>query len=238
MIGLIGGYNLENILAKKTWKAVKTKHGKPSSEIVIGEISNKKVALILRHGEKHSIPPHKINHKANIRAFYDLGVKYIIATAACGIINSKFKLGDFILPDDFIDFTFQPTTFFGNFENEPRHVFMGKPYSKRLRQKILFVAKNNQIKIYNGGVYANMPGPRLETQAELKMLKKLGADMVGMTNAPEIILANELGIEITTIAIGVNYTINAAESDINIKKIIDLKKNQLKNLLQKTIEAL
>jgi 5'-methylthioadenosine phosphorylase len=238
VIGLIGGYNIENILSEKKWRVIKTKHGLPSSKVAFGDIFNKKIAIICRHGEKHSIPPHRINNKANIQAFYDLGVKQIICTAAVGIINPKIKLGNFILPNDFIDFTFQPTTFFDASNCKTKHIFMGNPYSPRLCSAIAATAKKLKLKIHNRGVYANMPGPRLETQAELKMLKKLGADMVGMTNTPEIILANELNLEIATIALGVNYTIGIPEDDINMKKIVQEKKQQLRNLIIETIKII
>jgi 5'-methylthioadenosine phosphorylase len=239
MIGLIGGYNLENILSEKKWRSVKTAFGNPSSKIATGEIAGKKIALILRHGEKHSIPPHKINHQANIRALSDLGVEYIVCTAAVGIINSKIKLGGFILPDDFIDFSFQPVTFFDKFEKEPRHAFMGNPYSRQLRGAIADAAKKLKIKIQDGGVYANTSGPRFETQAELKMIKKLGGDMVGMTNIPEIILANELKLKIATIAQGVNPTIAAKAADFeNFSAVIDAKTKQLYSLINETIKIL
>jgi 5'-methylthioadenosine phosphorylase len=239
MVGLIGGYNLYNILREKKWKKIKTKYGEPSSRVAIGKIHGKKVALILRHGENHTIPPHKINHQANIKAFYDLGVKNIIAISRVGIINPRIKVGDLILPDDFIDFRFQPTTFFDNFAKEAKHALMISPYSTRLRNFIKNSAQKMKIKIHSRGVYANTLGPRFETQVELKILKKMGADMVGMTNVPEVVLANELEIEIAAIAQGVNPTIGARP--IDFKKFSSIIKNnakQLRALIKETIQLL
>jgi 5'-methylthioadenosine phosphorylase len=236
MIGIIGGYNLENILLHKKWQTVKTVYGKPSSKIAIGKINEKKIALILRHGEKHSIPPHRINHQANIQALRDLGAKQIICTAAVGIINPEIKLGQFILPHDFIDFSFRPVTFFNQFRNKPEHVLMNNPYSQRLRDAIADAAKKLKIKIRNAGIYANTYGPRLETQAEIKFLKNAGADIVGMTNVPEVILANELRIEIATICTGTNYTNGASAANIDIKIITEQKERNLQDLLSETIK--
>lgn len=194
LIGLIGGYGLEEILEKKKWLKIKTKYGLTSSKVAVGVINNKKVGLICRHDQKHTFPPHQVNHLSNIWAFYNLGVRFIISTAAVGIINKRIKPNSFILPDDFIDFRFQPTTFFDKFEKELKHTDMTNPYSQFLRQKIKKAAKNLGIKIYDKGIYINTLGPRFETPAEIRAFRKLGADIVGMTNVPEVILANELGI--------------------------------------------
>ena len=241
LIGLIGGYGLEEILDDQKWLTVKTKYGQPSSQVAVGKVNNKKVALICRHGQEHFIPPHQVNHLSNIWAFYNLGVRFIISTAAVGIINKRIKPNSFILPDDFIDFRFQPTTFFDKFEKELKHTDMTNPYSQFLRQKIKKVAKNLGIKIYDRGVYINTLGPRFETPAEIKVFRKLGADIVGMTNVPEVILANELEIEIAAIAIGTNWAAGIDKKPLNYQEAIKKIKNkekQLNQLIKETIKIL
>lgn len=240
-IGLIGGYGLEEILEKKKWLEIKNKYSPTSIRVVVGIINNKKVALICRHGQQHSIPPHKINHLANIWAFYNLGVKFIITTAAVGIINKKIKSGSFILPDDFIDFRFQVTTFYDEFKKELKHIDMTSPYSQFLREKIKKAAKNLGIKIYDRGIYINTLGPRFETPAEVRTFRKLGADIVGMTNVPEVILANELGIKIATIAISANWAAGIDKKPLNYQKEVKKIKNkekQLNQLIKETIKII
>jgi 5'-methylthioadenosine phosphorylase len=240
-IGLIGGYGLEKVLRKKQWRAARTPYGYPSSKIVMGVIADKRAAIICRHGENHSIPPHRINHLANIWTLHSLGIEFIINTAAAGSLNEKIKPGSFILPHDFIDFRFQPTTFYHQFKNEKGHTDMTAPYSVYLREKIQKAAKNLGIPVRNRAVYINTLGPRFETPTEIRMFKKMGADIVGMTNVPEVILANELGIEIAAVAIATNFAAGISKNSLTSKEVDEMmaqKEKQLKNLILETVRIL
>lgn len=240
-IGLIGGYGLQKILEKKRWINVKTDYGQPSSAVALGKIGDKKVALICRHGQKHTIAPHRINHLANIWALHQLGAEFILNTAAAGIINKKIKPGSFILPDDFIDFRFQATTFFNDFKEGLKHTDLTNPYSVYLRNKIKSAAKKLKIEIHEKGIYINTMGPRFETAAEIHAFKKMGADIVGMTIAPEIILANEVGIEIATVAIGTNWAAGINKEPLTEQEVIETmgqKNTELNRLIRETVKLL
>jgi 5'-methylthioadenosine phosphorylase len=238
-IGLIGGYDLQEILEQKKWLSILTEdHGAPSSKIAVGTLSGKKVAIICRHGLKHTIAPHQINHQANLSALYHLGVRHVICTAAVGAITN-IKPGDFALPHDLIDNRGQLTTFFDD-ENF-KHVDMSQPYSEFLRGKIIKAARNLKLKIHTRATYICFLGPRLETPAEIRAAKALGADIVGMTNAPEVILAHELGIEIVTVAIATNWATGVSKKPFtheDIKKIMCKRASQLTKLIVQTIKIL
>jgi len=229
-LGLIGGYNLDKILEKKSSFSFKTKFGKPSSKIYLGELANKKIALILRHGEKNKILPHEINHQANIFSFYQLGVKKLIAICAAGSLRKEIKPGDFVFCSDFIWLNPQPLTF-----KKIKHLDLTEPFSENLREKLIRVAKKLKIKFHQKGVYWQTLGPRFETKAEINLMKHF-AHLVGMTSLPEIILANELGIEIATIAVVSNYACGLTKEKIShqeVEKMMKGKQLVLKKLLQK-----
>ncbi len=211
--GLIGSYQLNKILKKKSSFSFKTKFGPPSSKIYLGNLGGKKIALILRHGEKGNILPHQINHLANIYSFYQLGVKKIITLCAVGSLKKEIKPADFVFCSDFIGLALQSLTF-----KKIRHPDLTEPFSENLRKKLIKAAKELKIRFHRNGIYWHTSGPRFETKAEIKMMKNF-ADLVGMTNVPEVILANELGLEIATIAIVSNYACGISKEKISHQEV-------------------
>lgn len=212
-LGLIGGYQLDNILEKKKVISLKTKFGLPSSKIYLGKLNDKKIALILRHGEKNNILPHQINHLANLYAFYQLGIKKIISICAVGSLKKEIRPDDFVFCSDFIWLTDKAISFF-----RVKHLDLTNPFSENLRKKLIKAAKEIKIKFHPKGIYWQTLGPRLETKAEIKMMKNF-ADVVGMTNAVEVILANELSLEIATIALVTNYACGLTKEKIFHQKV-------------------
>ncbi len=232
-LGLIGGYNLNKILENKKSFSFKTKYGRPSSKIYLGNLEDKKIALILRHGEKGDILPHQINHLANIYSFYQLKIKKILAICAVGSLKKDFKPGDFVFCSDFIWLNPYPLTFF-----KIKHLDLTNPFSENLRKKLIKSAKDLKIRFHQKGIYFQTLGPRFETKAEIKMIKNF-ADLVGMTNAPEVILANELNIEIATIALVSNYACGISKRRISaqeVEKIMEEKLPVIKKLLVKFLK--
>jgi len=209
MIGIIGGTGLEknNILQDPEIISLSTKYGSPSSKILTGYISDKKVGIISRHGTDHSITPTNVNNRANIQVLKDLGCKKIIATTACGSLRENIKPGDFSIADQFIDFTrHRIITFYDNFENgNIKHCPMGDPFDKELRKKIENAAKDLNIEIHKKGTIVTIEGPRFSTKAESNMFRMLGADLINMSTAPEAILANEAELKYAVIAIATDY---------------------------------
>ena len=239
--GVIGGSGVYELFEKVKHKAVKTPYGKPSDKISIGEIGEKKVAFIPRHGKKHTIPPHSINHRANIHAFKSLGVENIISTASVGIININIKTGDFIILDDFLDFTRKPHTFFDKFKENPVHIVLTNPFSPKLREILIEVCKEKGFSFHDRGIYVNTSGPRLETPAEIRMFNILDADVVGMTVVPESILSKELEIKYATIAVGVNYACGISEKPLSVDEMktgMKWKEQELKEIIKEAVKRI
>ncbi|MCX5725565.1 MAG: MTAP family purine nucleoside phosphorylase, partial [Candidatus Saganbacteria bacterium] len=188
-IAVIGGSGYDNFPAMKKVKAKKIKTPYGNVSIKVGKYKGKVICFLPRHGADYSIPPHRINNRANIDALRKEGVDYILATAACGAINKKMKPGDLVIITDFIDFTMNRIETF-NLYREPVFTDVSVPYNKNLRDKLLKAGKELKIKIHQKATYICTEGPRFESPAEIKAFGKLGADIVGMTNVPECVLAN------------------------------------------------
>ena len=209
MIGIIGGTGLEKTTFFENPQRLKitTKYGEPSSEILTGTISGNEIAIISRHGVEHTITPSNVNNRANIMALKDLGCKEIIATTACGSLRENIKPGDFVIPDQFIDFTkHRITTFYDSFEpNNMQHCPMANPFNEELRKKIQIACQNVDVNLHTSGTIVTIEGPRFSTKAESNMFRLLGADLINMSSAPEVILANEAGLKYAAIAISTDY---------------------------------
>ncbi len=206
MIGIIGGsglYEMEGIVIKEA-KKISTPYGDPSDVYRIGEISGIEVAFLPRHGYPHSIAPHKINYRANIWGFREIGVERIISVNAVGGIGREMVPGTIVLPDQIIDMTeSRKSTFYDG--EEIVHVDFTEPYCYELRSAIISAGEKTGIALKQKATYICVNGPRLETAAEIKAFSLLGADVVGMTGMPEASLARELAICFAGIAVVTNY---------------------------------
>ena len=191
-IAIIGGTGLESLLEGVEQIRIGTPYGLPPP-LSVGEVQEKLVAFLPRHGLQHSVAPHKVNYRANIYALHKMGVKRIIATNAVGAINLDFKVGDLVVPHDLIDFTKQRTLTF--YDEAPiTHVDFTEPYCPEIRRAIMLKARETFDSVRDQAVYVCTEGPRFETSAEIRMFRALGCDVVGMTGIPEAALARELGI--------------------------------------------
>ncbi len=177
--------------------------------IVNKSVINGQTFLFLpRHGVGHSVPPHKINYRANIRGLAQAGVKRMLATYAVGSINPQLPPLSLSVIDDFLDFTQgRNATFFDGGSGGVQHVDMSQPYCPVLRSKLVTGGARYGLTMQDGGVYVATNGPRFETPAEIQMYAKLGGDVVGMTGAPEAALASEAGICFAGIALSINWAV-------------------------------
>lgn len=183
---------------------VTTEYGKVLVDIVT--INDEEIVFLARHGKEHSVPPHLINYRANMKALSRLGVKYIYSTAAVGSCNEKYAPGDVVVINDFMDFTsLRSKTFYEGGNDGVVHVPMHEPYCSNLKKLFCDTAEELGFNIKGEAVYVCTEGPRFETRAEILMYKRLGGDVVGMTNVPEVVLAKELGICYSTIGIITNW---------------------------------
>lgn len=207
-IGIIGGSGLYDAAFIENAERVKvyTPYGKPSDFITIGILRGKKVVFLARHGPKHSIPPHKVNYRANIWAFKELGVKRVVAVSAVGSLREDYKPGDFVCPDQFIDMTKKREyTFYDG--GQVAHVSMADPFCPELRSLCANIAKELGITLHEKGTYICIEGPRFSTRAESRLWRMWGADIIGMTLVPEINLAREARMCYLTIAMVTDYDV-------------------------------
>lgn len=244
-IGIIGGSGLDDpkLLANYEEKEIDTPFGKPSSPIISGKLHGLEVCFISRHGKKHEIPPTQVNNRANIYALKKLGCTHILATTAVGSLKQEIARGDFVIIDQFIDFTnHRHLTFYDKFENGAKHTPMADPFSKFLREKIILTAKDLGIKIHEKGTVVTIEGPRFSTRAESNMFRVLGADVINMSISPEAILANELQLEYAAIAMSTDYDCwKTDETPVTWDDILEIfhkNSEKMKTLLLKTIERI
>lgn len=240
MIGIIGGSGVEEIseLADSIEKKiVDTEYG--SVEVSLLNIDGQTVAFLPRHSAGHSCPPHKINFKANIMALKELGVSQIMATNAVGSLDEDIGPGSIVIPDDFLDFTVHRDRTF--YDDRVIHIDMTEPYCNRLRNVLLSNSDCVNGKLVDGGTHVCTEGPRFETPAEIKMFKIIGGTIVGMTTLPEAVLAREKEMCYVSIAIVSNYCTSISEEKLGVEEIyeiMNIKKEELINLMYKTIKDL
>ncbi|MEO1244513.1 MAG: S-methyl-5'-thioinosine phosphorylase [Pseudomonadota bacterium] len=182
-----------------------TPYGQPSAPIRQVRRGRHELFWLPRHGDRHSIPPHGINYRANLFALHELGVSDVIGLNTVGVITTAVSPGDIALPVQLIDYTWgREQSFEEGAGDEVVHIEFAEPFAAPLRDALLAAAGQADVPCVDGGVYAVVQGPRLETAAEVDRLERDGADMVGMTAMPEAALAAELGMRYACIALAVN----------------------------------
>jgi 5'-methylthioadenosine phosphorylase len=214
-IGVIGGsglYEIEGLTGVEELR-VETPFGDPSDVIVRGQLAGRTVCFLPRHGRGHRILPTELNHRANIWALRSLNVRWIIAVTAVGSLKEEYEPRDIVLPDQFYDRTSQRAhhTFFG--EGIVAHVGFSDPISDGLRELLFATATDLGKRVHNRGTHVNMDGPAFSTRAESETNRKLGFDLIGMTNLPEAKLAREAEIALATLAMITDYDCWKIEED-------------------------
>src|SRR5260370_5386972 len=206
-IGIIGGsglYQMEE-LRDATERKIDTPFGAPSDMLIGGKVSGRQVYFLPRHARGHRLLPHELNHRANIYALRSLNVRWIIAVTAVGSLREKYAPRDILLPSQFYDRTSLRAvhTFFG--DGIAAHVSFAEPISTKLRNMLAESAQALGITVHNGGTYVNMDGPAFSTRAESELNRRLGFDVIAMTNLPEGKLAREAEIAFATMAMITDY---------------------------------
>lgn len=241
-IAIIGGTGLTSLPNLQITKRemVHTPYGEPSGPVVYGTIGQKEVAFLPRHGTGHTIPPHKINYRANIWALHSLGVKKVLAIAAVGGIDSRHGPGCLVVPDQLIDYTCsRVSTFFEDDLPHVTHIDFTYPYHDGLRQRIIEACRTVVgLDVSPTGVYGATQGPRLETAAEINRLEKEGCTIVGMTGMPEACLARELELEYAACTVVANWAAGRGEGEISMADIehtIEQGMDKVKAMLEKLV---
>ncbi|BDI31856.1 putative 6-oxopurine nucleoside phosphorylase [Capsulimonas corticalis] len=204
-VAIIGGSGFGTAFTGGEPTVVETEYG--AASVIHGRTdAGADFIFLARHGAGHTVAPHNINHRANIAALLSLGVTAIYATAAVGSLKLALSPGHFVIFDDFIDLTKGEVQTFFSKPGRVRHTDMGEPYSMELRRKLLDTARGGgAAMVHSRGTYVCVSGPRYETPAEIKMMAAWGGDVVGMTGAPEAILAREASIPYAGVGIVTNY---------------------------------
>jgi len=241
-IGIIGGTGVYDPSILENVRLIETETPYGMVSYKVGDFFGKSIAFIPRHGSKHSIAPHLINYRANIWAMKKIGVRFILATAAVGSLHLPMKLGDFVIVDQFIDFTKnRVATFHEGGKRGVVHVDLTNPYCPNLRDKLLQAAIDSKIAIHSQGTYVCTEGPRFETPAEIAMFAKFGGHLVGMTNVPEVVLAREAEMCYATIGMVTNFAAGISQAPLTYGEVIEIMKqntNKLKTLLMNTIKLI
>lgn len=244
MLAIIGGSGLTHLsnLAVSRREVVRTPYGEPSSALVFGQICGQEVVFLARHGHGHTIPPQTVNYRANIWALAQHKVEHIIAVFSVGGIAQSCKPGVIVLPNQLIDYTHgRAHTYFDGHDQQVVHVDFTHPYTEPLRQRCLAAAKTAQITVIDGGVYAAVSGPRLETAAEINRLERDGASIVGMTGMPEAALARELNLNYVGIAVVANHAAGRGESiDTvsleSINQVLNQAMQQVRTIIEQLVQ--
>ena len=239
MLGIIGGTGLAQLknLQISRRQIARTPYGEASQPLVFGELAGQKVVFLARHGGGHTIPPHAVNYRANIWALHAVGVKSLLAIATVGGISSDLTTGDIVLPHQMIDYTHgRKNTYHDGIELPVKHIDFTEPYSASLRLVCKQAAFNVQHSLHDGGVYACVQGPRLETAAEINRFERDGATLVGMTGMPEAALARELNLDYAALCPVVNHAAGRGDSKQGIKfddvmGQLDLTMQQVRDLI-------
>ncbi len=244
MLGIIGGSGLYQVEEIRILDEVdiKTPYGEPSDKYIYAEYEGKKVVFLPRHGRGHKYPPHLINYRANLWGFRKLGVNKILSISAVGGINPLLQPGDFVVSDQFIDFTkVRPVTFYegvysiydeidykGDLVDEYLkndkvvHIDVTEPFCPAMRSVIFQIMEEKGLRYHRKGTYVATEGPRLETSAEIKAFQSLGGDIVGMTLVPEIVLARELSMHFASINVVTNLAAGISKERLTSDEVIQM----------------
>ncbi|MCG0237835.1 MAG: S-methyl-5'-thioadenosine phosphorylase [Firmicutes bacterium] len=240
IIGGTGVYD-PRILTDLRRERVETPWG--AIEVQIGTYKGREVAFLPRHGADHSVPPHRINYRANIWGLKKLGVERVLATTAVGSLNLEMKPGDFVFIDQFMDFTKggRPLTFFEGGPDGVVHTDVTEPYCPELRKTLIQAAEELGLRHHTRGTYVCTEGPRFETAAEIRAFRTLGGDLVGMTNVPEAVLAREAGLCYAVISMVTNYAAGISPQPLTHEEVLEVmaaNAEKLKSLAMRCLEQI
>jgi len=215
MYAIIGGTGLTQLphLEIVRREVMRTPYGEPSGALTFGKLGGHEVVFLARHGYGHTIPPHRINYRANMWALREAKVECVLAVASVGGIRADFGPGVLVAPDQIVDYTHsRAQTYFEGAETPVTHIDFTWPYTPAIRQRLLSAAAACGEQVHDGGVYGAAQGPRLETAAEIRRMQRDGCDLVGMTGMPEAALARELGLHYACLSVVVNHAAGLGDS--------------------------
>ena len=241
--GIIGGSGLYEFTALKDVETIEldTPFGKPSSPVVIGTLSGKKIAFIARHGIGHFLSPSEVNYRANIFAFKQLGIQRVVGISACGSLREDYAPGHIVIPDQLVDFTRgRERTFFT--DGLVVHVGVADPFCSDLSRLQAAAVAEARGTVHTGGSLITIEGPRFSTKGESNMYRSWGISMIGMTACPEAFLAREAELCYSIMAHVTDYDVwHVAEEAVSVDMVMRtlVRNTQIAQLaIQKLVERL
>ena len=239
-IGVIGGSGLDDpdIIKDLQSQNLTTAYGEIT--VKCGKLNDVDVVFVPRHGNRHQFSPTHVNYRANIQSLKDSDVSHIIATNACGSLKAEIQRGDFVIPDQFIDFTkHRINTFHDDFSQGMFHEVMADPFDQRLRDLLYTVAGDLGFRVHRNKTLVTIEGPRFSTRAESRMFISWGADIINMTVATEAALAKEAGIPYAVIAMSTDYDCWKEDEQMPVwQDILDIFNKNIDNVKKILSEAI
>ena len=241
-IGVFGGSGFYKFLDDIEEMRVETPYGAPSDSVFIGTIGPHKVAFMPRHSRNHTISPHLINYRANVWAMKSLGVQRVISPCAAGSLQKHVEPGDFVICDQYVDWTDgRKTTFFDG--PIVTHVSAANPYCPEMRKLAIEAGQEAGIKLHSTGTVVVINGPRFSTKAESKFFTSQGWEVINMTQFPEAYLVKEMDMCPLNISLITDYDAGLVGevppvSHAEVMKVFETNNHKLKNLLFSLIERI
>ena len=239
-IAVIGGSGFYELLSEAEQFEVDTPFGTPSDSIAIGTVADRTVAFLPRHGRAHQLPPHRINYRANLWALRSLGVRQVLAPCAVGSLRRDLGPGSVVVPDQLVDRTSGRIQTF--YDRGAVHVSFSDPYCATGRTAVLKAAADAGTQVHDSGTMVVVEGPRFSTRAESRWFTAAGWDLVNMTGHPEALLARELELCYTAVALVTDYDagIDATESvsQDEVFRVFAQNTERLKDLVLTTVTTL
>jgi 5'-methylthioadenosine phosphorylase len=237
-LAIIGGSGLYSIpgLKEVTENKITTPFGEPSSPVILGTLAGRRVAFLARHGVGHTIPPHRVNYRANIYALKSLGVRFVAAVSACGSLREDFAPGNVVIPDELFDFTHLRARSFFDDPGLVAHVGVADPFCNTFGKQLHKACKAAKAKVHYGGTYITVEGPRFSTRSESNTFRSWGHSIIGMTTSPEAFLAREAELCYAVMAHVTDYDV-WHEEPVNVAMVMSTMQKNLK-LAQEAVRNL
>lgn len=222
-IGVFGGSGFYSLLENVQEVKIDTPYGPPSDSVFVSEIGGRKIAFLPRHGRRHTIPPHKINYRANVWAFRRIGVKAVISPCAAGSLQEHVRPGDFVVCDQFVDRTWgRADTFYEG--PIVTHVSPADTYDPVLRRTTVETIRAHGITCHDGGTVVVINGPRFSTKSESTWFTQAGWEVINMSQYPEAYLCRELGMAVVNISLITDYDCGlvAGVEAVNAESVLEV----------------
>jgi 5'-methylthioadenosine phosphorylase len=239
-IGVIGGSGFYEFLTDAREVPVETPFGEPSETVLVGEVAGKRVAFLPRHGRDHRFPAHMIPYRANLWALRALGVRRVLAPSAVGSLTASYGPGTLIIPDQIVDRTRGRAQTF--YDVNAVHIAFADPYCPSVRSRAIQVARQAGWVPAGSGTLVVIDGPRFSTRAESRWYADQGWTLIGMTGHPEAVLARELAMCYTTLALVTDLDAGLEEGDgvtqAEVFEVFGQNMTRLRDLVEKLVAAL